>query len=91
MCVETVNYSILFNGSTPVPFIPGRGLRQGDPSLPTYSLFTRKVYLFLSEKQKLMVILMVSKFALMHQSYRTSSLWMIVFYCLELMLMKPSK
>jgi hypothetical protein len=34
LCVETVDYSVIFNGNTVGPIIPGRGLRQGDPLSP---------------------------------------------------------
>jgi len=34
MCVETVDYSVLVNGNSADPIIPGRGLRQDDPLSP---------------------------------------------------------
>jgi len=34
MCVETVDYSVLVNGNSVGPIIPGRGLRQGNPLSP---------------------------------------------------------
>lgn len=34
LCVETVDYTMLVNGAQVGPFIPGRGIRQGDPLLP---------------------------------------------------------
>jgi len=38
MCVETVDYSIMFDGSTSGPIILGRGLRKETSSFPTCSL-----------------------------------------------------
>ena len=41
MCVTTVRYSMLMNGSEMGPIIPKRGLCQGCPLSP-YLLFVRK-------------------------------------------------
>jgi len=34
LCVEVVHYSVLVNGASVVPIVPGRDLRQGDPLSP---------------------------------------------------------
>jgi len=60
MCVESVDYSVLVNGTQVDPIIPGRGIRQGDPlSLHICLLFVQKAYLRLSAMLRLGTFLRV--------------------------------
>jgi len=68
MCVESVDYSVLVNGTQVGPIIPWWGLRQGDPlSLHTCLLFVQKVYLRLSEMPRQELSSRVQRFVVKHR------------------------
>ncbi|XP_057425990.1 uncharacterized protein LOC130719383 [Lotus japonicus] len=49
-CVTTVNFSIMLNGAPQAPFVPQRGLRQGDPLSPYLFILCGEVFSSLINK-----------------------------------------
>src|ERR1044072_831764 len=49
-CISNVNFSIMLNGSPQAPFIPHRGLRQGDPLSPYLFILCGEVFTAMIKK-----------------------------------------
>ena len=43
-CISSVSYSVIINGEACGNITPTRGIRQGTPSLPTFSFFVLKAF-----------------------------------------------
>lgn len=49
-CVQTISYAVIINGKPSDPFVPERGLRQGDPLSPFLFLFCAEAFSALLNK-----------------------------------------
>jgi len=88
MCVESVDYSVLVNGTQVGPIIPGWGLRQGDPLSPYLFIICAEGLSSLIRDAETRDILTGTKVVAKHHRFPICCLLMIVFFFSKLMRIK---
>lgn len=78
--IKSSRFSILVNGAPSTPFIPSRGIRQGDPFSPFLFVILMEGLRRTIAKKKQRVILKVFNLSGQFQPRHINSLWMIPCY-----------